>query len=133
MSDQPINFEQDIKRYPDFIKLMENKDFCAELWTAFANVDWYKKFDPLQSSADQVKDVLIDDNENRRWGASFRGMGAVIAGIRNEYYNANEDYMDWYCCNHTTEYGYVSEPLATVLNAIGWYPVKDHFYKRSNP
>jgi hypothetical protein len=132
MQSQPINFEQDVKRYPDFIKLLEDGNFCAELWTAFANVEWYKKFDPLLSDADQIIDVLTDDDENRRWGASFRGMGGVIANIRNDYYNANEDYMSWYCSNDTKPCGYVSETIATALNAIGWYPVKDQFYKQAN-
>jgi hypothetical protein len=131
MTDQPISFEQDVKRYPDFIKLLENKVFCAELWTAFSNVDWYKKFDPLLTDTEQVMDVLANDIDNRRWGASFRGMGGVIADLRNEYYDANEDYMDWYCSNlhyDSKPYGFASKSVLTALNAIGWYPIKDHSY-----
>jgi hypothetical protein len=135
MTDQPINFEQDVKRYPDFIKLLEGKEFCAQLWTAFANVNWYKKFDPLLSETEQVMDVLVDDIENRTWGASFRGMGGVIADLRNEFYDTNEDYMDWYCSNlhyDSKPYGYVSEAITKALTAIGWYPVKDEYYKDAN-
>lgn len=132
MTDQPIDFEQDIKRYPDFIKLMEDESFCAQLWTAFANVDWYKKFDPLLSDSEQVMHRLTDD-ESRRWGASFRGMGRVIADIRNEFHGTNEDYMSWYCSHGDKSYGYVSQAVGVALNAIGWYPIQDHSYKVSNP
>jgi hypothetical protein len=132
MTGQPIDFEKDVKRYPDFIKLMANKEFCAQLWTAFANVDWYKKFDPLLSDVEQVMHRLTDDN-SRQWGASFRGMGRVIADIRNEIYCTNEDYMTWYCSNGDMSYGFVSESVEAALNAIGWYPIKDHSYRMSNP
>jgi hypothetical protein len=131
MTDQPIDFEQDVKRYPNFIKLMANESFCAQLWTAFANVDWYKKFDPLLSVPEQVMHRLTDD-DSRKWGASFRGMGGVIANLRNEIYGTNEDYMTWYCSHGDKSYGYVSEAVRVALNAIGWYPVIDHSYKSAN-
>jgi hypothetical protein len=129
---QPIDFEQDVKRHPEFIKLMADEDFCAQLWCAFANITWYKKFDPLLSEADQVIYRLTDDDANRQWHASFRAMGGVIADLRNEFHGADEDYMSWYCSN-SDPYGYVSETVETALNAIGWYPVKDQYYRDANP
>lgn len=135
MTPEPIDFEEDVKRYPEFIQLLADKGFCARLWTAFANVSWYKKFDPLQTTEDQIVDILTD-NDARKWSASFRGMGGVIANLRNQYYNAGEDYMDWYCSNwHGDEeydYGFICDDIREALNKIGWFPVEDKYYKDAN-
>jgi hypothetical protein len=130
---EEFDFEHDVKRYPEFIQLMAEEEFCARLWTAFANIDWYKKFDPLLPVEEQVIEVLTDD-DSKRWGASFRGMGGVIAALRNEFHDANEDYMYWYCSNHRydLDYGYVSDTIREALNKIGWFPVEDEYYKDAN-
>lgn len=134
MNGTPIDFSEDVKRFPFFIELMASNEFCAHLWTAFANVDWYKKYDPLLSEEDQVIFALTCDIDDRRWGASFRGMGGVIADLRNEFHSRSENYMDWYCSNHLVnfDYGYVSNRIRTAMNQIGWFPVEDEYYKKAN-
>jgi hypothetical protein len=133
MTEQYIDFEEDVRKYPEFIQLMADDDFCIELWTAFANVDWYKKYDSsLPTTAEQVEFALTEDFEHRTWGASFRGMGGVIADIRNEFHGTAEDYMTWYCRNHNNPYGYVSDRVREALNKIGWFPVECQTYKEAN-
>jgi hypothetical protein len=135
MTEQFIDFTEDVKKYPEFIQLMADADFCCELWTAFANVDWYKKYDAsLPTTAEQVEFALTEDFEHRTWGASFRAMGGVIADLRNEFHGTSEDYMDWYCSNYRAniEYGYVTAKVREALNKIGWYPIEDHSYNSVN-
>lgn len=139
---------KDIEANPEFIALLGDREFCREFWTAFANVTWFKKYDPQAPDAEQVLDALAydQDDENRQWGASFRGMGGVIADLRNEFHGASEDYMDWYCSNmnggfleyeydltpNNYDYGYVTPRVRAALNKMGWYPVIDKYYLEAN-
>lgn len=140
----------DIHNSPEFIALLGDTEFCREFWTAFANVTWFKKFEPKDSDGQQVIDVLAHDQNDgeRQWGASFRGMGRVIADLRNEYHGTSEDYMDWYCSNITSDgltwdhnptarsnycYGYVTSRVRAALHALGWYPVVNKDYLEANP
>lgn len=127
----------DINNSKEFIELLADDRFCAELWTAFANVDWYKyRFDGL-SDEDQVVALLSMTPEERSWGASFRGMGGCIATLRNMHHDKHEDYMDWYCSNYrgggpTMPYGYVSDRVMDALDSLGWRPIEDESYRVSN-
>lgn len=128
-----VDLKEEMHLNQDFIALLADDDFCVELWTAFANVTWYKKFDPMDDDSQQLISALMyDENDaSRMWGSSFRGMGGIIAGLRNEFHEKSEDYITWYCCN-VLPYGHVSSRVREALNAMGWFPVRDEFYLAAN-
>lgn len=112
----------DIDKSPEFQALLADDEFCVELWTAFANRDWYRDVIRDQDDETQIVEALTLTQEERSWGASFRGMGGVIADLRNRYHAKSEDYMDWYCCNQQP-YGYVSDRVEDALGKMGWHPL----------
>lgn len=74
-------------------KIKNDDEFCKELWSALANVEW------------------INDDSSI-FSVGFRYAGALIADIRG-----SGSYMDWYCSG---EYANVSEHIENELNKIGW-------------
>ena len=74
--------------------LRSSKEFCVEMWSALANIQWYYK----------------DNKEDQ--GFTFRQAGGVIAEIRGE-----GCYMDWYCSGPD---GVVSENIAERMAKHGW-------------
>lgn len=134
MTDKKIvaDLEADITADADFLALMLDEEFCAELWCAFANVAWQKARFPEFSVDEQVVMRLSDTkSEPVQW--SFRAVARVIAEIRNAYHNTDETYMDWYCrapLGYT--YGRVSPRVLETLGRLGWEPVPDMFYLEAN-
>jgi hypothetical protein len=131
--------DADIRNCPEFYKLMKDGIFCSELWTAFANVTWYKAYDSDLTDSDNIVLALTDNIESRSWGSSFRGMGGVIADLRNDAFGTTEDYMHWYCSNVNNDsdevwhdYGYVSDRIRAAMQLIGWKPVEDSYYLSAN-
>lgn len=87
-------FEETVARvFGDRIK--DDPLFCANMWSALANVDWH------HTSGDTA-------------GYSFRAAGDLIASIRGE-----GDYMDWYCSG---PYATVTEEIRAGMLAEGWTP-----------
>jgi hypothetical protein len=87
-------FEETISRiFGNRIK--SDPEFCANMWSALANVDW------THSNGDTA-------------GYSFRAAGDLIASIRGE-----GDYMDWYCSG---PYATVSREIECGMLAEGWTP-----------
>jgi hypothetical protein len=136
------DLESEFQESQELIKLLSDDNFCSELWTAFANITWYKAFDPLASNIDNVVIALTSEQEGRTWSASFRGMGSVISELRNQFLDKNEDYMDWYCSNYATvrgertqeyEYGHITQRVRELLLGMGWKPVEDSHYYLGNP
>lgn len=124
-----VDLEFDIVSDPEFVELMADDIFCAELWTAFANQDWQKVRFPGFTEAEVVAYRLANESKSDWynwdvWGASFRGMGGVIAGIRNDCHNMDEDYCNWYCSNYSIDanFGDISERVRTILARLGWEP-----------
>ena len=74
--------------------LRSSKEFCVEMWSALANIQWYYK----------------DNKEDQ--GFTFRQAGGVIAEIRGE-----GCYLDWYCSG---PYAVVSEKIAERMANHGW-------------
>lgn len=74
-------------------KIKNDDEFCKELWSALANVEW------------------INDDSSI-FSVGFRYAGALIADIRG-----SGICMDWYCSG---EYAKVSEHIESELNKIGW-------------
>ena len=74
-------------------KIKNDDEFCKELWSALANVEW------------------INDDSSI-FSVGFRYAGALIADIRG-----SGSYMDWYCSG---EYAKVSEHIEAELNKLGW-------------
>lgn len=86
------NFEKDIEcLFKEDIK--NSDDFCVELWSALANVEWTNK------DGSDVK-------------CSFRYAGEIIADIRG-----SGRYMDWYCGR---EYAIVSNRISSEMDKLGW-------------
>lgn len=127
----PCDLILDIKSSPEFITLLADDSFCSELWNAFANIEWVKRCSPNPSDEETIIDILSEAYLERTWSASFRGMAGIIADLRNQFHGKNENYMDWYCSSDYP-YGVVSERVANALGALGWDPVKDHFYYEAN-
>ena len=89
------DFEEDI----EFLFINEIKssdDFCEDLWSSMANVEWLNK-------------------DGSEFSCTFRYAGGLIADIREE-----GSYMDWYCSG---EYATVSEEIENKMKSIGWAPV----------
>jgi len=74
--------------------LRSSKEFCVEMWSALANIQWY------------YKDNKEDD------GFSFREAGTVIAEIRGQ-----GSYLDWYCSG---PYAVVSEKISEGMAKHDW-------------
>lgn len=124
-----VNLEYEIVKDPEFLALMADDIFCAELWTAFANQDWRKVRFPDYDDAEVVAYRLQYESASKwdQWdifSASFRGMGGFIATIRNEHHNMNEDYINWYCSNYTIKasYGDISDRVREQMARLGWEP-----------
>lgn len=77
-----------------FQSRVKDKDFCALLWSALANVVW--------KNPKHGQDI----------GYSFRAAGDLIAAIRGE-----GTYTDWYCSGPA---GVVSSEIAEALAPLGW-------------
>jgi hypothetical protein len=75
-------------------KIRTDEEFCKELWSALANVEWYHP------------------DTNTRDSYSFRAAGGLIAEIRE-----SGDYMDWYCSG---PYSTVSEFIRRSMKKEGW-------------
>lgn len=119
MDQVTYDIESDIEKSPEFIALLADDEFCVELWSAFANVTWYKKYLRDKTDDEQVIDVLIEDYKSRADGRSFRGAGSLIANLRNRFHGKDEGYMDWYCCG---SYAVVSERVREAFLKLGWVP-----------
>ncbi len=127
----------DIRTCPEFVALMGDEQFCIAMWTAFANIYWYKKIDRSLPVGDQII-MMLTDSADDHWGTSMRSMGGYIADIRNVFHGKSESYMDWYMCNSGKPdykpYGYVAPHLReAIFDLLGWVPVEDAYYLDSNP
>lgn len=122
MDEVTYDIEDDMSNSPEFVALMADDEFCKELWSAFANVTWYKKYVREWSDEDQVMDILKEDYQHRADGYSFRGAGGLIARIRNAHHGKDEDYMDYYCCG---PYSTVTERVREAFLKLGWVPNED--------
>jgi hypothetical protein len=134
MSDYQVDLVADIRADANLVILLADNDFCAELWTAFANITWFKAWDPSMADDEKCMAILRDEHLGRTASESFRSMGGLIADLRNALFNKGEDYVSWYCSNSklNLNIGFVTERVRTALAAIGWYPVKDEYYLAAN-
>ena len=114
---------EDMRTNDEFISLLADDEFCVLLWGSIVNCTWVKAFDPSLSDAEQVQAYLTYEVDDRTWSASFRGMGGIIASIRNEFHNKNENYMDWYCSG---EYGVIAPIVREAMFKLGWVPLNSY-------
>lgn len=89
-------FEQDLK-FHLAEKMKESEEFCVEVWSALANVNWYHP------------------ESHDEYGCSFRYAGGLIAEILGDYSDMN--YMKWYCSG---PYATVSDTIARAMKKSGW-------------
>lgn len=72
----------------------QDDEFCRDMWSALANVDWYHP----------------ETHEAASY--SFRAAGSLIARLRG-----SGDYMDWYCSGPIAS---ISEFIRRSLKKQGW-------------
>jgi hypothetical protein len=100
-------------------KVRESKSYAQNLYAAMCNNEFVKN---------DVWPILQD----KRWSASWRGAGGIVADLRGE-----GDYMDWYCSgmgffdkselvplNYVPE-GMVTDEIREDLLKLGWITKQD--------
>ena len=75
--------------------IFQDDSFCEEFYGTVTNSDW------------------INAKTGEDFGCTFRGAGAVIAGLRNK----GETYLDWYLCSCEGTY---SSIIGERLRRLGW-------------
>ena len=92
MTTNVTHFEDDLRDlFKD--KIRDSDEFCSQVWSALANIEWTHEDGDVYS-------------------CSFRYAGEVIAHIRG-----NGGYMDWYCSG---PYAEVSNEIANGFKSKGW-------------
>jgi hypothetical protein len=116
----------DLNNFPDLeyemskdaivIAYLGNKDVAKDFYRALANMQWRKN--SVVSEEDQIIDKLKGDDRNL-WSCSWRYAGGIIADIRNANYDAQEDYLDYYCAGNEGE---VTPLVKECFERMGWKP-----------
>jgi hypothetical protein len=86
----------DLRRDLRIRELVKSDDFAHELYAALTNVDWV-------------------NNAGLNWGATFRYVADVVAGLRDN----GENYLKFYC---SAREGHVSPRVEAQLKRLGWCP-----------
>jgi len=115
----PPNLEEDMIASKEIVKLLYNDKIADDFYRALCNNQWRKVED--FSDDDQEAQQIIQKLKNQDfWSVSWRNAGSIIADIRNKHYNANEDYLDYYCAGYE---GTVSKLVEDSFKKIGWVVV----------
>lgn len=75
-------------------RMAGDEEFCKQVWSSLANVDWY------------------NTKDHTTYSCSWRYAGGLIADILGE-----GNYMDWYCCGPDAV---VSDEIARAMKKLGW-------------
>lgn len=113
------NLEKDMKNSKEIISLLMDKAIALEFYSALCNVEW-QQIDNIPDD-EKIIDALMGVQSDI-WSCSWRYAGGLIAQIRSDNYNVNENYMDFYC--HGSE-GSISDLVRTTLKQLGWEPIDD--------
>lgn len=100
------------------IEYLRDKATAREFYRAFCNMQWRKR--NFITPEDKVIVRLKGEGDPSIWTASWRRAGEIIADLRNLHYNANEDYLDFYCSGFEGE---VTDLVEECFNRMGWEPV----------
>lgn len=111
------NLENELRKDAIVIALLKDKEIATDFYRALCNVDWLKK---MQMPEDErIIQKLLTGTDKGMWSCSWRRAGRIIAEIRSEHYNVNEDYMDFYCAG---DEGIVKPIVKECLERMGWEP-----------
>lgn len=113
-----INLEKDLYNSKEVIEVVKDKDAATRLYSALCNVEWKKISSTESLTEDELVHILKGEDV---WSCSWRYAGGLIANIRNIHYQANEDYMDFYCAGME---GIVSDDICELLRNIGWVSIE---------
>lgn len=97
------------------ITYLADIEAAKDFYRALSNMRWRKSdIDEEDLILDRLKGV-----RNDVCSYSWRTAGWIIADIRNTHYNANEDYMDFYCSGNE---GHVTDLVKECFERMGWFP-----------
>lgn len=82
--------------------------FMCELYRALCNTAWV----PV--------DMPLADRKKLFWSCTWRTAGAIVADIRNHYFDCNENFLDYYCGG---DEGVVSPQVREFCSQFGWEAV----------
>lgn len=117
MDVRKYDLERDMSESKAVIALLEDKDTAVEFYSALCNVDWVRVTQIPED--EQIIDALKGTNSGE-WSCSWRYAGGLIAKIRSDHYNVEEDYMSFYCRGNE---GKVSDLVRESLAELGWKPI----------
>lgn len=93
-----------------FLSKFSDKTFAQNFYAALCNTEWV-------------------DSEQNTFFFSWRGAGALVASIRNRFFESKEDYMDYYCSgikidwdddiSPFVEEGFVTQEISECMASIG--------------
>lgn len=96
---------EELAQDPDILHRVKDDAYAHKLYAALCNTEW---------QPDNVMDILKDAT----WCASWRGVGVIIAELRN----CRESYLDWYCSGFE---GYVHPDIRAELKRLGWVCIEE--------
>lgn len=113
-----ISLEKEMKEDVVVIAYLENKQIGVTFYRALCNMQWKKRnfLTTEEQTIAKLKGIQPDV-----WSCSWRYAGGIIADIRNKHYNANEDYLDFYCSGQE---GFVHTIVKECFDRMGWEPVE---------
>jgi len=109
---QSPNLENDLHSSRMICDKMYHPDFATDVYRALCNNTWIK---PPDDNLDYMAEIMRGGMF--KWHCSWRYAGGIVAHIRNTYYNAKEDYMDYYCQGREGE---VTSQVREAFADIGW-------------
>ena len=101
------------------IEYLRDEDIAKEFYAALCNMEW-RPIKPILPDDEEIMKRLKGEEEST-WSCSWRSAGGIIANIRHDNYNTNENYMNFYCSGSE---GYVSPLVEECLKRMGWEPVR---------
>lgn len=108
------NLAEEMAKDAIVIAYLEDRKIAEQFYAALCNMEW-KKLSNLPEDDEIVE--RLKGNDNNIWSCSWRVSGGIIADIRNDNYNAGENYMDFYCSGSE---GYVSPLVDECFKRMGW-------------
>ena len=106
----------DICNNKEIITHFENDDIAVQFYSALCNMRWRK--DNFLSDDEKIINKL-KGTEPDVWSCSWRTAAGCIANIRNDHYNKNEDYGDFYCRG---DEGNITPLVLECFGRMGWIP-----------
>ena len=107
-----MSFERDVGQSAKMLELLQYESFARAFYAGLCNRTWKKVYD-----VDEEHTLSVLRGESREYSCSWRHAGGFIAQLRNDYYNTNEDYMDYYCSGNE---GHLAQIVKDALEEIGW-------------